>query len=286
MNIYALGRILQAALLITLFRLTSNATHSQELFWQRMNINSATEITTIASNPRGDIFAGDQFGFSPGIYRSTDNGEHWSTSYVDKPITSILSLWIEPQTDDSARRGVIFACADSGIYCSSDNGERWQKRSSLYAEALIHVDTIGSFLAGNRGGVYQSADTCRTWVLLTPDSVSYSYVYDLAITRQGSILAVRHPFAGYRSILRSTDNGQTWTRPLTWSDGYARQLLVPPEGDIFLVGSDGVNRSSDDGQTWYWSNNGIPSNVAYYMQSFAMDSNRTIYAGSGSYGVY
>jgi len=63
------------------------------------------------------------------------------------------------------------------------------------------------------------------------------------------------------------------------------QVSHHPEGDIFLVGSDGVNRSTDDGQTWQWRNNGIPPNLASLMFSMTMDSNKTIYAGS-AYGVY
>src|SRR5207244_2328823 len=56
---------------------------------------------------------------------------------------------------------------------------------------------------------------------------------------------------------------------------------IPPEGDIFLAGTDGVNRSTDDGLTWYYSNNGIPYEAARFVYTLAMDSNGTIYAGSG-----
>jgi len=53
------------SLLLSFALFASDTALSQELFWQRINIDSATEITTLASNPRGDIFAADGFGSSP-----------------------------------------------------------------------------------------------------------------------------------------------------------------------------------------------------------------------------
>src|SRR5437879_5674413 len=90
----------------------SPSAFTQSLFWQRMNLDSATIIATIASNACGDIFAGDDLSSSPGLYRSTDNGEHWDTLDIGYPLPSVRFVTIDPN-------GGVLACANRGVYYSS-----------------------------------------------------------------------------------------------------------------------------------------------------------------------
>jgi photosystem II stability/assembly factor-like uncharacterized protein len=75
--------------------------------------------------------------------------------------------------------------------------------------------------------LYRSADQGATWQRVTPD-VGVPFTECVFETRTGTLLAIRsaHGFSGYQDVLRSTDQG------LTWSVVYSEYIPGRAWGDI------------------------------------------------------
>jgi photosystem II stability/assembly factor-like uncharacterized protein len=107
-------------------------------------------LRSIAINSSGHIFAGTKFG---GIYRSTDNGAHWSKINTGLTDFNIISLVI-----NSSKH--IFAGTWSGVYRSTDNGDNWTQINTGLTDTHVWCLAINSndqiFAGTDGGGVFRS----------------------------------------------------------------------------------------------------------------------------------
>ena len=107
-----------------------------------------------------DLFAG----LENGVYRSTNNGDSWTT----------VNAGIEPGTVQSlavAGTKLFAGTLNNGVFLSTDNGGTWTAASSglvkrmIYSLAIMPEGAGGTnMFAGTSGdGVYRSTNSGMTW---------------------------------------------------------------------------------------------------------------------------
>src|SRR5262249_6644535 len=140
------------------------------------------------------------------------------------PTGNLRALW------GSSPGDVYAAGYDGEVFHTTDGGVTWHKRElGVPLTAVWGRSASDVFLAGAGGALFHSADG-NTWTRLplpTTEDVA-------AIARAPGGPLVAATFTG--PILRSHDNGATWSvsRP---ADDYERHgLFVDPAGEIWIAG--------------------------------------------------
>lgn len=148
------------------------------------------------------------------------------------------------------------------MWVSTDTGKSWDRRDwrhglnapfgTIFALA---VTPSGRILAGTEEGVYMSINNGNNWQRVAFNERSSFFL----ISQSGAI------FSGFDGIFKSTNNGLTWTQIADTSiAGGIRRMVQTPSGIIvagsispFLETVRGIIRSTNGGQTWYFSNTGL-----------------------------
>src|SRR5262249_51932267 len=171
---------------------------------------------------------GTEWALDAGVFRSTDNGDHWVYVSGGAPYIGIVhALAINPS-------GGIFA-GGSGIIRSTDNGNTWSPAALTDKTVLsLAINPEGHIFAGTAyGHVFRSTDNGANWTETTLDTYTFNDVGSLAINASG------HIFAGinfYGGVFRSFDNGDSWDQinaGLTSQD--VRSLTIGPSDYVFAA---------------------------------------------------
>ncbi|MBW3563600.1 MAG: right-handed parallel beta-helix repeat-containing protein [Acidobacteria bacterium] len=252
------------------------------------------------------------------LFRSTDRGRSW----VETPRPE-GSAPPNPWSLAADSRGDLYLAGEGGVLVSSDQGQSWEIRPIPGEDGQVFAVTMGCrsrLYAVVRGkAAYTSADGGRTWevvdlpapprmalfaspagarFLTAPDGTwrwsegeSWRAVNEAQVghlTACGDAL-IAGTFA--RGLLRSTDDGRTWT-PITedlraeaQQAGYITftSIACLPAGGI-LAGTfwDGVFYSPDGGATWVDVSAGLPSPSS---QDFATTPDGQVFVATPA-GVY
>ncbi|MDQ7054170.1 MAG: YCF48-related protein [candidate division KSB1 bacterium] len=209
-----------------IFRSTDNG-----LTWTWTGLQGA-QVTSLTSNLDGQIFAGTSYlglGASGDVYRSSDNGATWQNISPDNDF--FLSLAFDADGNLYAGTGFFQLCGFSfcdygDIYRSSDNGVNWKRVANKLDDHVfaLAAHPNGRIFAGTREGLYRSFG--EFWhKILKEDTRSL-----LADPSTGDLFVGTH--AGIR---RTSDEGETWTSLLDWSDDYTWALSSNSEGHIFAA---------------------------------------------------
>jgi hypothetical protein len=221
----------------------------------------------LGGDPRS--LSGNSANPSPLLHRSTDKGATWSVvAGIPSNANAISGLSLDPSSPSNAR--VLYVVVDGMIYKSSDDGQNWQPRSTCSGCFFTYV--LGQqVFAGGSGGLRRSSDAGQSWQQSSglPNSMSndwwwsaYQGISDLAILPNSSLWAAVFGYGFYQS----TDGGNTWIQRV--ADQYAR--TVTTDGTKLLIGSSsafnsggyspnsqGMRVSTDNGNTWQSSNDGL-----------------------------
>jgi len=158
---------------------------------------------------------------------------------------------------------------NGGVVKSTDGGKTWSAMNTgLNSTASLAVLSLAIdpfnpqvLLAGTNGGLYKSSDGGTSWTLkdttekamwIAFDPNHKNYVYYSCDTAE---------------LLKSTDDGETWSNVSLGSSHSAGPLAIDPKtaDTLFLLdeqnprGSD-VGWSSDGGATWVWLSTGLGTN--------------------------
>jgi photosystem II stability/assembly factor-like uncharacterized protein len=205
-----------------------------------------------------------------GIYRSSDNGEHWNP--VNFEITSTLLF-------SFALNGAnLFVTKSGAAYRSTDNGNSWDRLQLNRTVGSIAV--IGSdVFAGTYGeGVLRSTDNGDSW---TPVNSGLTGLTVRSLAASGTDLYVE--ITGNSGSFRSTDNGANWTA-LESSLMSGKVYSAANIGTNKIVStSGGLFYSTDNGKTWIRveTHNDIGG---YSVTALAVGGN-DLYAGTYGKGV-
>src|SRR5262249_28191693 len=229
-----------------------------------------------------------------GVFKSTDSGTSWL------PINQGLTgLDIRALAIDSRDTSILYAVpsSDQGLFRSTDGGASWRETSLTTGVFCVAADPVTPSIIyaganGSKGaGVYQSTDGGNAWTLanIAAGFNTRSFVKLLAIdpkttsTIYAGVTQGQFEIELYDpdSIVKSTDAGRTWrTRGLKGI--ILESLAIDPASPSTLyvaAAADGVFKSTDGGDTWTQSNEGLASAVA---ASLIIDSAvpSTLYAGT------
>ncbi|MFL5963474.1 MAG: WD40/YVTN/BNR-like repeat-containing protein [Gaiellaceae bacterium] len=176
-----------------------------------------------------------------GVYRSTDAGRHWRLFKLANRDAMNLAR---------AGNGKTIWMAGHDVFARSDDGgTTWEELQPASLPSLdIHgfaVDpreprTVYAAVAGR--GLYRSVDRAATFTLVSRDVGGA--VMALAVTPSGALLAGDMA----RGLLRSRNNGRTWTGALNAQ--LAGLAISPSDPKLILATGPGVLRSADGGRTW------------------------------------
>jgi photosystem II stability/assembly factor-like uncharacterized protein len=174
--------------------------------WDVLENDIGLRLLNVAIDESGLVVAVGEFG---AIRRSRDNGKTWDTITVDWNLYNDEGY--EPHLYDvKIRNGsTIVITGEFGLVLwSEDAGDTFVARhrgdESIFA---IHLDSDGtgsSFAVGQDGEVLRSQDAGLTWVNV--DAGSSANLLGVW-AGQGEVVIV-----GIRELLRSSDDGETWTR--------------------------------------------------------------------------
>ena len=246
--------------------------------------------------------------FDKGVFRSSDSGNTWQ---------NIGLTYLNICTAKVKNNGKLFLAPyyDKGLYFSSNDGLSWD--SVLYniqvSSILFYKDTI--YVACSEG-IKKSVDDGFTWSQV---GLVDKTIIGLEIDSSGVIYAALYD----EDIKYSTDNGSTWkTSSLNTSPPYFSPFLVDNFNNVFVGGNsylykstdhgsnwvnlgleklvtsfavdeennlfagtynEGFFISSDEGQTWVQSNNGLSNREILCL---TLTSNNYIFFGTYNDGVY
>jgi photosystem II stability/assembly factor-like uncharacterized protein len=244
--------------------------------WERIDegLLPAPEVRAIAVHPThpGTVFVGTQ----AGVYRSQDQGEHWTRLDAPAPGLAVWSLAFHPRDPDT----VLAGYEPAAICRSNDGGASWR---SVPLDVTFPDVTVGPAPRPKRvtgiavdpgrteelyasievGGLLRSLDGGGSWECVTEGL----YVVDDAVDLHGVVVSPDRPrtvnIIGRIGMFRSEDGGAHWRHvpvpPLTLRGTYCRTLTVAPDDPATFYlgagtdfdGDEGVLfRSQDHGRTW------------------------------------
>ncbi|MFZ1731663.1 MAG: T9SS type A sorting domain-containing protein [Bacteroidota bacterium] len=239
------------AMLITV---TLSTTHAQQQ-WEPVNGPYTANIFAMGLDGNNNVLAGTEHG---GVFRSPDAGANWVYSGLANE--TIRTLYRHSD-------GRIYAGLQNGMMFSDDNGATWEwSNYSTNNNAFgIGITSTGTQYVGGWSGLERSTDQGATFEKVDLTGFG-SRVDEICIGSNDEILV---GFYG-GGLLRSADNGQTWTMadPL-----FANSTIdaVVSKGAMLFAGVQGLNifRSSDGGATWSPSSGSLAnlSPAALYARS-------------------
>ncbi|KAA9339024.1 T9SS type A sorting domain-containing protein [Adhaeribacter soli] len=213
--------------------------------WQKTSGPGANMVADLVPH-RNALFLGTQ----GGIYKSNNQGAVWEFASQGIPHRGLYSLLSTSQA--------LVSGSYNGIFRSTDGGQTWvQPITGMSTINELTQNSTTLFAATDMDGIKLSNDQGATWT-----RVGHGVVGNLitTIATHGSYV-----FAdGNNTLLRSADNGQTWTAHLLTSLGLPNQSNVnslSSVGNQLFAGmnNQGLFVSNNNGSSFVAANSGLPA---------------------------
>ncbi len=236
-------------------------------------INGQSSVNDLAFNTNNGntVLAGTQGG---GVFISTNtNGGAVTWAEVNSGLTAPLvrDLARVNDSDSDDTNDVLYAGTDAGLYKTTNGGSSWTRQAySDYGAAWNrHVvgvevdpdDATNVLIAAQYHGLYRSTNSGTSFTRVYPSAAVLSAgggKMRIAFAPNNStVFAVIDGTASGGRVIRSTDNGATWTGVDTSTinvntlEGLAISPSHTTDSTVFVVtSSGGLFRSTDNGATW------------------------------------
>ena len=236
-----------------------------------------------------------------GVYRSVDNGEHWTlqttveTSGVPFP-SQILAMEISPSDPNI----IYLGSRGAGLWISENGGDSWVRASDpqnvlkpnaeIYSIALSRARPQQLYLAvfqDNLGKVLKSLDGGRSFLEVYSVTQDRFGVFGVAVDQANPDRI--YIATGQGGFFESNDQGKTWRIQKWFPDGLTRLLADPADSsEYYVVSSHGeMFRTNNRGLSWLRLTEGYSSfSKADKIADLTFDplNYSTIYSAS-SYGL-
>ncbi|MFZ1729176.1 MAG: hypothetical protein WBQ23_14205 [Bacteroidota bacterium] len=199
-------------------------------------------ITAVGGLEDGNMLAANEGG---GLYRSTDNGEHWQYAtpgrwdYTVKELRIGFERYAHALTDDGE------------LLITTDNGDSWAFRyDSLGVGPFLSIQGLEDFYTvSSEGRFFHYSGYNRVWDERGTIQPSAGSIGAATLATFDSVFLIGTD----RGLFRSTDRGYTWD--LVLIEGLPKwftEIIVnlPWGSEAFASTGDAVYRSSDRGATW------------------------------------
>lgn len=229
------------------------------------------------------IWAGTALG---GLWKTTNGGKAWA----EVPYTQFLSLGNSDVAVSSSDPNIIYVATGDddgivdedrsyysiGIIKSTDGGTTWEQtglfkeleHTYIVTRLLIDPTKPDIVIATTSDGIYKTTDGGKTWVSKYNQG---DYYRDLEMCPNNPtiIYASTHSKSGSTAILKSVDQGDTWTVVKQFNNVVRIELAVTRDDAkyVYALAASSANNgfqallvSSDQGKTWtekYSVNNGL-----------------------------
>ncbi|MBS4028055.1 MAG: T9SS type A sorting domain-containing protein [Ignavibacteriales bacterium] len=221
------------------------------------------------------------------IIKTTNGGNDWRTilSGFTCDFKSVQML-TENTVFAGGSRTDYYSTSGNYILKSTDRGETWENLARSFemnfsVTGIWLVSPSTAWITGvdfNASYIYSTNDTGITWNLSysSPSGISLN---DIIFTDAQIGIAVGNSNYSQGYLLRTTNNGATWTSQ-SFSNVYNLYKLAFPSSDTgFVVGDGGkIYKTTNQGVSWTGLNSGRTSN--FYDVTFANSQTGWI-AGSG-----
>ncbi len=218
--------------------------------WERL-FNAGAKALAINSNDQ--LWAGD---FD--LFKSIDHGNTWSS------IPELLNSKVSSICIDNGDN--IFVATSIGIFRSNDNGQNWNLSfRGLFEPTVTDIESNNQdvFMVKN-GRLFHSSDIGITWEEIILPLKQY-VVSSIEVKPNGElyVLGSNTIFYPYGIVMKSADNGLTWTEVVTRSTS---DIGFGNNDDIFILSDSLIHRSNDNGINWQILNQDLaclnPSKIA------------------------
>ena len=272
----------------------------------RGDIEYSMEITAFASlPPNGEgapriIFAAT---WGEGMFRSTDEGEHWIPANEGLDTPGIAALICAGGT-------LIAGTGDMGVYVSTDGGNSWHARNEGLTQTFIHAFAVvecdpwtgGRILfAGGVTGLFRSNNDGLTWES-TPVPLSEVNVLALEVSSAlNSTSGLPYLYGGsvdkgffyttnYGSTIGVTNNGLVNTRVEDLAYDSSPNAGLAPQ-IVAITYETGVQRTTNAGESWSALCTPVPASTPYVVTIVKQTENGSIpnthyFVGTDEDGVY
>lgn len=208
--------------------------------------------TTTSWNTSHQIFNGVWDGTKYSFYGSSQYYSGYGSTFTSTDGTNFTLLnktaYIVPQ-ESAIVNGIYFVCGNEGFVTSTD--ALVYSHSGMSANAMVKTDNkyVAVGMLSNDGLIYNSTDF-TTWTNRSPAALREMYAVDY----DGANVVA----AGSQKVLRSTDEGDTWSTVYT-DVNETFNAMAFGNGKFVASGYDASNMfirySSDAGETWTTVNN-------------------------------
>jgi len=210
------------------------------------------------------------------LFRTADRGAHWDPVPVPSPNVVVVDFVDKDY-------GWLLT-SGNGLYVTRDAGSSWHALPAPPQDAFqlrLRVPTE-AWMAGVDTGpphVYSSTDTGQSWKrhdLPSPpggswDPNSYFQASVELLPHSGVVAYVATQSGGGPFTFTSFDSGATW-RYVRPPDGF---VAFQDSSDWWAMGSTGLFKSSNAGETWFEVTNSLPEWM-YRPQLYILDSKHAL----------
>jgi photosystem II stability/assembly factor-like uncharacterized protein len=225
-------------------------------------------------------------GIEDQLKRSSDKGYTWKNLVYGLDNRHYLSS-IVCSPAFTLDKTVLVSTAGDGIYRSQNAGNSWKKINSGLDNLNVRFLKIPPFrsdrliiFASTGSGLYKTIDGGEKWYpVLKAKSVTAVSFFPPA--KKWGVIAGD----ALGNIYLSADDGETWSKQFTKSEGGAIQAIAIPadldSSQLYFLGTEksGVYKTVDGGKTFVEVNRGLPesANVMSIVVSPAYRNDKTVY---------
>jgi uncharacterized protein (TIGR03437 family) len=236
--------------------------------WSFPSLGPANSVSAIMAAPSAPLVV---YAATPvGVFTSADGGTTWTATTGTGLAGAPTALAV-----DASSATTLYAATAQGVFVSTDGAASWRtpangiQAGSGIVAIVAHPMQSGTVFASvqNPLALLRSTDFGQTWtqIAFAPPNQLVSPVNAMVFGLNGAMIA-----ATSQGLLISTDAGNTWTAGASQGVDDNQELAISPNNPsiLYLVGSSGLQRSSDGGRTFAVV---LPSVTSIYSGAVAMD---------------